>query len=129
MRGEKTNPRQTKPKLLIFGYLFNLRIFQGTYPFGKWRPSKPHSVFSFPAVCQAPLAGLALRDISKRQLCFSREKENLYSEVKKEALLPLNTSLKQEDVVVSIIFFFLQNFSLFFPDAHIKILLLRAQTQ
>lgn len=83
-------------------------------------------VFSFPAVCQVPLAGLALKEVSKRQLCFSRKKKNLYSEVKKEALLPLNASLKQEDVVVSII---LSSFriSLFFSDAHIRILLPKVQ--
>lgn len=73
---------------------------------------------------QIPLAGPAPKDVSKRQLCFSRKKKNLYSEVKKETPLPLNTSLKQEDVVVSIFFFF-QN--LFFFDAHIRILLLKVQ--
>lgn len=70
-------------------------------------------VFSFPAVYQVPLAGLALKDVSKRQLCFSRKKKNLYFEVKKGALLPLNARLKQEDVVVSYNFFFFQNFSIF----------------
>jgi len=99
-------PQANETKALIFGCSFNLRLFQGTNPFGKWRPSKPLSLFSFPAACQAPLAGLALRGISKRQLYFSREKGNLYFEVKKEALVPLNTSLKQEDIVVSVIFFF-----------------------
>lgn len=54
---------------------------------------------------QVPLAGLALKDVSKRQLCFSRRKKNLYFEIKQEALLPLSTSLKQEDVVVSIALF------------------------
>lgn len=84
-------------------------------------------VFSFPAVCQVPLAGLALKDVSKRWLCFSRKKKkNLYFEVKKEALLPLNTSLKQEDVVVSIILFSFR-ISLFFSDAHIRILLPKVQ--
>lgn len=81
-------------------------------------------VFSFPAVYQIPLAGPAPKSVSKRQLCFSRKKKNLYFEVKKETLLPLNASLKQEDVVVSIIFFISE---FFFPDAHIRILLLKVQ--
>lgn len=76
----------------------------------------------------APLAGLALGAVSKRQLCFLREKKDLYSEVKKEAFLPLNTSLKQEDVVVSIRFFS-SELLYFLPDAHIKILLLTVQIQ
>lgn len=103
VRGKK-NQFLRKHFLLIFSFLLNHRTSQSTYSFGKWELSKPLLFSPFQQCAKFHLLVCHLKMFLKDTFVFLKKKEkNLYFEVKKEALLPLNSSLKQEDVVVSII--------------------------
>lgn len=70
--GKKSIPKKT----LSFDFQFPIESQNFSIHLLIWKMGAEQTtlVFSFPAVCQVPLAGLSLKDVSKRHFCFSKKK-------------------------------------------------------